>query len=139
MAEDSECIEDLICNLASNDDSIRKKAFVSLVTLGEKAVPLLIKVLNDPNDTVRWEAAKALGDIGNPEAAPALVRGLEDEEFGIIWAAAEGLIKMNVKGLRVLLQALWARPHESLLCEGAHHVIHDLAKGGLRRHLIPVL
>jgi len=32
---------------------------------------------------VRWEAAKALGQIGDATAAPALVEALQDEEFDV--------------------------------------------------------
>ncbi len=87
----------------------------------------------------RWEATKALGEIGNPESAPGLVKALEDDEFDVRWLAAEGLIKMNIKGLKPLLEALEYRGDSALLREGAHHVFHDLAKGGLRKSLIPVL
>jgi hypothetical protein len=46
---------------------------------------------------------------------------------------------MSIKGLKPLLHALMERGDSVLLQEGAHHVIHDLAKGGLRRYLAPVL
>lgn len=94
--------------------------------------------LHHPNNWVRWEAAKTLGEIGDPEAAPALVESLEDEEFDVRWLAAIGLIGMNIKGLKPLLQALRKKGDSVLLREGAHHVIHDLAKGGLRKYLAPL-
>ena len=67
------------------------------------------------------------------------MKALEDEEFDVRWLAAEGLIKMNIKGLKPLLKALEHRGDSALLLEGAHHVFHDLAKGGLRKSLAPVL
>jgi hypothetical protein len=82
--------EALITSLGSHDDVVRVKARHTLVSLGKAAVPSLIVALKNKNDLVRWEATKALGEIGDPESAPALVRGLEDEDFDVRWLAAEG-------------------------------------------------
>jgi len=139
MTKDAETINNLISDLASDDDSKRKSARFSLMAIGKRAVPRLVEVLKDRNDLVRWEATKALAEIGDSEAAPALVKALEDEEFGIRWTAAEGLTGMNVKGLRALFLAMEQKPDSSLLREGAHHVLHYLAKGELKKYLAPVL
>jgi HEAT repeat protein len=129
----------LIANLSSHDDAKRVKARHSLVALGKTAVPSLMEALKDSNTLMRWEAAKALGEIGDPGTAPALVKTLEDEEFDVRWLAAEALIKMNINALKPLLQALETRGDSVMLQEGAHHVFHDLAKGALRKYLAPVL
>jgi HEAT repeat protein len=132
-------LEAFIANLASHDDAKRVKARHSLVAIGKAAVPSLIEALKNSNTLMRWEAAKALGEIGDPGTAPALVKALEDEEFDVRWLAAEALIKMNINALRPLLQALENRGDSVMLQEGAHHVFHDLAKGALRKYLAPVL
>lgn len=132
-------IETLIKTLSSHDDVARVKARHSLVAIGRAAVPPLIEALKDEDYLMRWEAAKTLGEIGDPATAPALVKALEDEDFDVRWLAAEGLIRMNIKGLKPLLQALEHRGDSVMLREGAHHVFHDLAKGGLRKYLKPVL
>jgi HEAT repeat protein len=132
-------IETLINTLSSLKDKAREGARHSLVAMGKTAVPSLAEALKNKNTLMKWEAAKALGEIGDPETAPVLVKALEDEEFDVRWLAAEGLIKMNIKGLKPLLEALEHRGDSALLREGAHHVFHDLAKGGLRKSLIPVL
>jgi hypothetical protein len=132
-------LDALIDDLASHDDGKRVKARHSLVAKGKAAVPSLIEALKNKKYLTRWEAAKSLGEIGDPEAAPALVKALEDEEFDVRWLAAEGLIKMNINALKPLLKALEYRGDSALLREGAHHVFHDLTKGGLRKYLVPVL
>jgi uncharacterized protein (DUF302 family) len=131
-------IQSLIMDLSSRDDTVRVHSRESLVKAGNRAVPQLIEALQHPQHWVRWEAAKALGEIGDPKAAPALVESLEDEEFDVRWLAAIGLIGMNFKGLKPLLQALTKKGDSILLREGAHHVIHDLAKGALRKYLVPL-
>jgi HEAT repeat protein len=132
-------IETLIKTLSSLKDKAREGARHTLVAMGKAAVPSLIEALRNKNTLTKWEAAKALGEIADPEIAPILVKALEDEEFDVRWLAAEGLIKMNIKGLRPLLEALEHRGDSALLREGAHHVFHDLAKGALRKSLAPVL
>ncbi len=132
-------LEALLAGLSSRDDGVRVKARHSLVALGKTAVSPLIEALKNGSYLIRWEAAKALGEIADPEAAPALVDALEDEEFDVRWLAGEGLIKMNINGLKPLLRALEHRGDSVLLLEGAHHVFHDLTKGALRKYLLPVL
>ncbi len=132
-------METLIKLLSSHKDKAREGARHTLVAMGKAAVPSLIEALKNKNTLMRWEAAKALGEISDPDTAPVLVKALEDQEFDVRWLAAEGLIKMNIKGLKPLLEALEHRGDSVLLHEGAHHVFHDLAKGGLKKFLAPVL
>jgi len=132
-------IETLINTLSSHKDRAREGARHTLVAMGKAAVPSLIKALKNKSALMKWEAAKALEEIGDPETAPVLVGALEDDNFDVRWLAAEGLIKMNIRGLKPLLEALELRGDSVLLREGAHHVFHDLTKGGLRKYLVPVL
>jgi|OpeIllAssembly_1097287.scaffolds.fasta_scaffold512498_1 HEAT repeat protein len=129
----------LVADLANHNDSVRVKARHSLVAMGKAAVPLLTEALKSQNSLTKWEAAKALGEIGDPNTASSLVEALEDEDFDVRWLAAEGLTKMNINALRPLLLALEKRGDSFFLREGAHHVFHDLAKGALRKFLAPVL
>jgi hypothetical protein len=140
MAQDANSnIKNLITALSSYNDFSRVEARKALESMGSQVVPYLIEALKHRDYLRRWEAAKALGEIRDPKAAPALVEALEDEEFDVRWLAAKGLIEMNVKGLRPLFQALIERADSVLLRKGAHHVLHDLAKGELRTYLVPVL
>ena len=90
-------VETLIATLSSRNDKAREGARHTLVAMGKAAVPSLIEALKNKNTLMKWEAAKALGEIGDPETAPVLVKALEDEELDVRWLAAEGLIKMNMK------------------------------------------
>jgi HEAT repeat protein len=137
--ETNSTVKNLVKTLSSFNDLSRVEARKALEAIGKPAVPLLIEALKDPNNLTRWEAAKALGEIGDTNAAPALVEALEDEEFDVRWLAAKALIELNIKGLRPLFHALIEHADSVFLREGAHHVLHDLAKGGLRKYLAPVL
>jgi HEAT repeat protein len=132
-------IDSLISDLASDDWVLRVKARRGLVSLGAKAVEPLTGALESQNQWVRWEAAKALCEIGNPAATNALLRSLEDKMFDVRWLSAQGLITIGRKTIIPILQALIERPDSVWLREGAHHVLHDLTRGKLGNVLQLVL
>ena len=125
-------INPLIVDLGSSDGFVRQNARIALIDMGEPAVESLIKALKNKSEPTHWEAAKALSLIGDPRSVQALVQTLGDNEFGVRWLAAEGLIAVGYCSLAPLLQALVDRPESVRLREGAHHVLHDLVS----RHLI---
>jgi HEAT repeat protein len=137
----TETISSLIADLGSKDGMVRVRARKSLVAIGKPSVDPLVEALASKKELVRWEAAKAIGQIGNPTATLALVRALEDEMFDVRWLAAEALITIGKEALVPLLKALIKDADSIWLREGAHHVFHDLARGGsdLRDVLQPVL
>ena len=141
MDEKLATIDSLIADLSNKNGLARQRARQSLVAIGKPAVGALLKALEHSNFQVRWEAAKAIGEIGDPTAAPALVKALEDEDSGIRWLAGDGLIGMGRDGLGPLLQALTACSDAVWLQEGAHHVLRTLIKrsDSLRNILSPVL
>ena len=119
-------IDPLIADLGSSDGLVRQNARIALIRMGEPAVESLIKALQNKSEPTHWEAAKALSLIGDPRSVQALVQALGDNEFGVRWLAAEGLIAVGYCSLAPILQALVDRPQSVRLREGAHHVLHDL-------------
>lgn len=128
-----------ITELGSRDGMVRQRARHSLVAIRKPVILHLSKLLGDRNEQVRWEAAKALGEIADPKTAAPLTCALEDEEFDVRWLAAEGLIALKHEGLPSLLKALMERPQSVWLREGAHHVLHDLARTSLRKQVKALL
>jgi hypothetical protein len=126
-----ETCRSLVADLDNRDGQVRVRARKSLVAIGNRAVKPLVKALASKKDWVRWEAAKALGQIGDPAAVQALIKALEDKMFDVRWLAAEGLISIGRKALTPLLQALMDHPESLWLQEGVHHVLHDVDKGDL--------
>lgn len=129
----------LIAELTCNDVRKCRRARQALVAIGEKAVEPLIDALAHRKGWVRWEAAKALGQIRGQAATDALVHALDDRNFDVRWLAAEGLISRGREGMIPLLQALIARSDSAWLRDGAHHVFHDLSDECLKKHVRPVL
>ena len=54
----------------------------------DKAVPLLLQVLKDPDPSQRQTAAQSLGKIGRKEALPALIEAFHDPDPGVRRQAA---------------------------------------------------
>jgi hypothetical protein len=140
LVADVPVVDDLVKALASDDHDVRKDARTTLVALAQRAVPGLLAALMDVSGDTRWEAARALREIGDPSTAPALVHALEDQNFDIRWIAAEGLIAQGQDALNPLLQALLRRPPSRWLLEGAHHVLNALDRQGSPQEAVrPVL
>jgi hypothetical protein len=128
-------IDELTC-----DNIIRcQKARRSLVALGHESVPALIEALGSGKPWVRWEAAKALSQIGDPAATDVLIKTLEDKNFDLRWLAAEGLIAIGKKAILPLLKALIHDPKSVWLYEGAHHIFNDIDRGDWDEILKPVI
>ena len=121
-------IKHLIADLRSNVGALRREARQALVFIGKPVVDLLIPLLEDPDDDVRWEVTKALAEIADPKAASGLVGLLMDHYFGVRWLAAEALIPIGRDALKPLLEKLTEHPESSWLRRGALHVLHHLAK-----------
>ena len=136
---DKETIQALVVDLASKDGVVRVRARESLVSIGSKAVAALSLTLKSQDQGQRWEAAKALGQIGDPAATGVLVSALEDNVFEIRWLAAEGLIKIGRPSVVPLLQQLIHHSDSVWIREGIHHVFHDLHDQTIKRKLRHVL
>ena len=107
-----------------------ERAREALVAIGPAAVPALLVALRDPADEVRWEAAKALGQLRHPEAAVALVAALTDSHGGVRWLAAEALAALGEPAMRPILRGLLVHSESQWLREGAHHVLRSLLASG---------
>ena len=137
---DQKRIQALVADLDDRDGFHRQEARLELVQMGEPAVSALIAALQDPSEQMRWEAAKALSEIGDPDAVPALISALEDPSFGVRWLAAEGLIALRERGLAPLLEALIHHSDSTWLRQGVHHVLRTMAtEYNLHGTLAPVL
>jgi HEAT repeat protein len=119
-------VYDLIAALSGKKAADRQHARELLIAVGRPAVGPLVRLLDDADQKVRWEAVKTLAAIGEPAAAPALIEALEDDAADVRWVAAQALIDLGHEALRPLLAALAYRASSPELLEGAHHVLSRL-------------
>ena len=129
----------LIADLGDRSATIREHAHRALVAMGKVALKPLLEALTNSTEYGRGQAAKALGEIGDPTVAPALVKALEDDKYDVRWLAARALVALGRDGLAALLPALIERPHSTWLREGAHHVLHDERYAPWHEQLAPIM
>ena len=110
---------------------IRKQARNGLIDFGKASVPALITALSRPEEHVRWEAAKALQAIRDPQAACALVDALNDKVADVRWAAAEALIPLKENAILPLVEALAEHYNSVTFRRVAHYVLRYLEKDHL--------
>jgi len=119
-------IDHLIQMLGSKNGMQRKKARKLLIKNGEKAIDPLLELLNSPLHILRWEAMKALKEIGDQSLIPVFISMLEDDKSDIRWIAAEGLIKLGRPAIEEILISLIKKTDAVFLLHGAHHVFYEL-------------
>ena len=80
-----------------------------LRTMESDALPPLVNLLRDTDSDVRVHAVRVLGDIGDREAGPALIRSLGDADRQVRWEAALASQKCGVPPM-YLPRGLCQRP-----------------------------
>jgi hypothetical protein len=80
-----------------------------LAELGSYALPPLENLLRDRDNEVRIQAVKTLGDIGDRQSGPALIRSLGDENRQVRWEAVLSSQKCGVPPM-YLPRGLCQRP-----------------------------
>ena len=84
--------------------------------------------MDSPLNTVaeREAAARYLRKNPEPQAVPRLVRALQDEDFGVRWAASEALGQLGTVALVEVLRVLADRDRvgDPRLRESAYHMLH---------------
>jgi zinc/manganese transport system permease protein len=111
---------DLATALADEHDNVRAHAVTELGRLGargdDSVLPELIRALDDPSDAVKENAARALGTLARPEAAPALQAALArpDQDEWVNLREAEALVRCGGReGMKALIVA--SRDAEALM------------------------
>lgn len=91
-----ESVPALMQAMSSPDSMTAKLACNALIAIGAEAVPHLIEVLRSGTSFAKLEAARALAEIGDPRAIPALMEALQaDSAISTYWAEY-GLDKLGL-------------------------------------------
>ncbi|MEZ4662566.1 MAG: HEAT repeat domain-containing protein [Caldilineaceae bacterium] len=100
-----------------------------------------IAVLDQPagSSTEREDAIHFLHNHPSPEGAERLVAALSDDDTGVRWAAAQGLIDYGERALPPLLRALAQNAGNSNLRIGAYQVLHDNPNASIREQMVELI
>lgn len=91
-----EAIEALIRLLADEDPLAANLAGNALVKIGNPATPRLLDVLKEANASARIAALRALAEIRDHRAIPAMMKCLEEESAVLQYWAQEGLERLGL-------------------------------------------
>ncbi len=103
---DPAAIPALINALRGTDEQMGSVIFTALVKLGPAAVPALLNASASTSQWVRWQCMRALSEIGDTRALPALVSALSDPNYSVAWMAAKGLRGFGKRSLGPVLRLL---------------------------------
>ena len=137
--ESPRCGPALLCALAEGHGELHRAASRALRDLGDSATDTLIGALHNPDSHVRWHAARALGQIGNPRGIDTLVEGLHDEHPAVRWATASVLASLDAQAIPAILRALIRRPMTEPFRQAVYHALHAMPSHHTRLYLQPLL
>jgi HEAT repeat protein len=72
----------------------------------------------------REDAIRYLEEYPSPAGMDALVAALQDDDSGVRWKAGAVLAQLGEAGMPALLRALCRPSEDTLLRQGARHVLH---------------
>ena len=123
------------------DEQTGSQVFVALVQIGRAAVPSLIEASSSGSAWMRWHCIRALAEIGDSQALPALVQALRDPDHSVAWMAAKGLVKYGKWTIAPVLRLLTTADTTTWLVETASYVLSSQCKRNakLKPYLDPVL
>jgi HEAT repeat protein len=93
--EAENAVDVLLMALRYDDMFLRMAITGALISIGQPAVPGLVKALFDQNRAVRRASAMALGKIGNKRAIPPLQVALKDSDPGVRKLSAQALERLE--------------------------------------------
>jgi len=89
-------ISPLVQALSDADSIVSGLACSALVVIGKPAVPALLQISKDAPQTARINATRALAEIADHSAIPALMSALEDDSVMVQHWAEEGLERLGL-------------------------------------------
>ena len=93
---DETAIRPLVQALSDADSMVSSLACNALVVIGKPAVPSLIEISKDAPQTAHINATRALAEIVDHSAIPALMAALEDDSVLVQHWAEEGLERLGL-------------------------------------------
>ncbi len=93
---DETAIRPLIRALSDPDSLVSTLASNALVAIGPACIPLLLDLPKDAPQRARINATRALAEIADPRAIPALMAALEDDSTIVQHWAEEGLERLGL-------------------------------------------
>jgi len=121
------CVLAIVIYVVSGCSQLPTGRFVDATELAGRARTLLIEYTTDPSPLLRSHAIEALAEANQSAAAQFVLAGLDDEYWGVRFAACMGVLTMRYEPGKALLVAKLKDPDCSVqaAAAGALHVLGD--------------
>ena len=125
--QDEATLQSLMARLIEPGDTPPQEIRRTIIQMGKRTIPALVGLLTTGGIESRWAAAKTLAEFHDSAAVPGLMLALQDDDSGVRWVAAEGLIFLGRHAVDALLKALIQHSESIYLRWGANHVLRSLS------------
>ena len=125
----------LVAALARRNVPVHEGPARTIHAHGFRAVKPLLEMLGSRNQQSRWDAAKELSLIHDPDTADALVALLTDHNPDVRWLASDGLIAMGRRALIPLLAGIEDNADSVWMRDAAHRILRVFVDEGLDNRL----
>jgi HEAT repeat protein len=139
VLKDGQCGSPLLKALESENGIIHREARRALQNLGRLAEPVWVQALNHPDSRIRWEAARGLGEIGDPKAAIVLAEGLFDENYAVRWASGDVLARLGERAVPSILSILSNKSLNEPSRQAVYHALHGISSHRVQERIKPLL
>lgn len=129
----------LVKALASGGSVLHQEARRGLCDMGHLAEEAWVEALNHPDSHIRWHAARALSQIGDPRAVEVLAEGLHDPNYAVRWTTARVLASMDSTALPAILQLIAHRPLDESFRQACYHALHAMPSRRTQEYIQPLL
>ncbi len=121
-------VDDIIEAAYYDDEEMMRIS--AIFAMGRSANPrwrtLTLEELDNLNPEIRYEAARACGELEDTEAIPALARLTEDSDHEVQEAAIWALGNIGGEEARRILQTIIEESQDEALCEAAEEALEEL-------------
>lgn len=139
VLNDKRCGPPLLKALIMDRGKLHREARRALQSLGTLAEPVWLAALNHPDTHIRWEAARGLGEIGDPRAALILAEGLLDESYAVRWASGDVLAQLGECAVPAILVVLRHQALSETSRQAASHTLHGITSPRVQKRIRPLL
>ena len=129
----------LVEALAGDDETLHWEASRALGEMGERALSALLDALKSSKPHVRWHVIQALGRISDRPATAGVAEALGDTDYSVRWAAADALIGIGLPAVPPILERLSRYAPMNDIYQAAYHALHRIGTAEVQRRLQPLL
>jgi HEAT repeat protein len=139
ILRDEACGPCLIHAIERRGTALHHSGWRTMNELGRIVAPAMIAALEHKDSHIRWHAARALGQIGDPRAIQTLANGLCDENESVRWASARALAELDALAVPAILEQLVKCQLDETLRQAVLHALKSMPSQATQEFTRPLI